>query len=214
MFEKVVGVHLFRLQDVFHLSRTRSVSQAAAVDPGAPAILVIPREGPLREPHLMLFTGARNFCAMPSGTLVSEGVHVVVRLGDGLEERWCEVADVVVGVARCPYAFAAQRVTRILDRHPGCEVATGRRRRGCLAGLRDGRLAKIAEVAGAGHPGAAMYGSFLYGWLVAGIPLGCLATASVVHGRYIGSAAGGPGSLEVAGRAQIRMIDPGRGRAL
>ncbi|MEV7967854.1 hypothetical protein AB0O34_17965 [Sphaerisporangium sp. NPDC088356] len=216
MLEKLVAVHLFRLQDVFHMRRTASMTRTATVRLSAPAILVIPREGPLREPHLMVFTGTRGYCAMPPGTLVSEGVHVVVHLDDGLDEGWREAADVVVGARRRPYPFQAHRVTRILDRYPGCEVATGRRRRGCLVGLRDGRLAKITEVggsaAGAGL-GPAVYGSFLYGWLVAGIPLRCLTTASVILGRYIGSAAGTPGSLEVAGRAQIRLTDPFPGSA-
>ncbi|MGW4638364.1 hypothetical protein ACWEN6_07545 [Sphaerisporangium sp. NPDC004334] len=206
MLEKLVGVHLFRLQEAFRMSRA---CPAPVAEPRAPAVLVLPREGPLRDPHLMLFTGSRSLRAMPRGTLVTEGVHVVVHLDDGAGEGWNNVADVVVGARRRVGPFAAHRVTRILDRYPGCEVATGRRRRGCLAGLRDGRLVQIAEAAGqasvGADPGPAVYGSFLYGWLVAGLPLSCLSTASVLHGRYAGSRAGEPGSLEVAGRAQITL---------
>ncbi|MDH2424986.1 hypothetical protein [Sphaerisporangium sp. TRM90804] len=209
MFERLVGVHVLRLGDVLNMSRVGSTARTASKVP-ALAILVLPREVPPHEPHLVLLTGASNLCAIPPGTLVAEGSHVVVHLDDGLKEAWPEAADVVVGAARRPYPFPAHRVTRILDRYPGCEVATSRRRRGCLAGLRDGRLAKVTEVgeplAGT-SPGPAVYGSFLYGWLVAGLPLGCLTTASVVHGRYAGPAAGGAGSLEVTGRAQITVAE-------
>ncbi|MFC4584832.1 hypothetical protein [Sphaerisporangium corydalis] len=211
MLENLVAVHLFRLQDVFHMSRARSAPRVAEGELSAPAMLVIPRGGPLREPHLMIFTGVRSFCAIPSGTLITEGAHVVVHLDDGLDEGWCRVADVVVAATRRAYPFPAHRVTRVLDRYPGCEVATSRRRNGCLAGLRDGRFAKITEVSGsvtAAGPGPAVYGSFLYGWLVAGVPLECLTTASVVLGRYVGSAPGGSGSLEVAGRAEITLTHP------
>ncbi|MFC4529308.1 hypothetical protein [Sphaerisporangium dianthi] len=211
MIERLVGVHLFRLKNVFNLSRADAAPRAATAEVAAPAILVIPREGPLREPHLMLFNGTRSFCAMPPGTLVSQGVHVVVHLDDGLREAWPEVADVVVGAAGRSHPFAAYRVTRVLSRYPGCEVATGVRRGGCLAGLRDGQLVKIVEAGGpmaATGPGPAVYGSFLYGWLAAGMPLGCLSTASVVHGRYAGPARGRPGALEVAGRAEIKLAGP------
>ncbi|GGK63037.1 hypothetical protein Sme01_05140 [Sphaerisporangium melleum] len=211
VLEKLVGVHLFRLREAFRMSRECPDPEAdAAVGEPAPAMLVLPREGPLREPHLMLFTGSRSFCAMPAGTLLSEGLHVVVHLDDGLGEAWHNVADVVVGAVRRAYPFPAHRVTRILDRYPGCEVATGRRRHGCLAGLRGGRLARITEVTGrqaaGAAPGPALYGSFLYGWLVAGLPLDCLTTASVVHGRYAARPDGAePGSLEVGGRARISL---------
>lgn len=213
MLEKLVAIHLFRIQGVFHMTRARPVQRVAAVVVRSPAILVIPREGPLRDPHLMLFTGTRSFSAVPPGTLVSEDVHVVAHLDDALGEGWRKVADVVVGARGRPYRFPGDRVTRILDRYPSCAVAAGGRRRGCLAGLRDGRLATITEVGGVaagGGPGPAVYGSFLYGWLASGAPLGCLTTASVLLGRYVGPVPGGPGSLEVSGRAEISLTDPSK----
>ncbi|WP_030917558.1 hypothetical protein [Streptosporangium amethystogenes] len=205
MLGKLVSVHLFRLEHTLRLCR---------IPPGAltsrrsvPAILVIPREGPLRAPHLMILSRVRHHRGLPPGPRLFDGTHTVVGLDDLADQNWCEVADVLVG-QKVPWNVPEHGVARLLDRYPGCEVAAVRHGRGCLAGLRDGRLAAVTEVGG--FPSGAgswpeVYGSFLYAWRVAEMPFNGLATASVIVGRYTGSSAGRLGSLEVAGRAQIRL---------
>lgn len=172
-----------------------------------PAILVIPREGPLRAPHLMILSPAGHHRGLPPGRRVFDGTHIVATLDDPVDRTWCEVADVLVG-PEASWNVPEEDVSGLLDRYPGCEVAIGGHAAGggLLAGLRGGRLAAITEVGGLpGGPGPwpAVYGSFLYGWRTAGMPFESLATASVIVGRYAGSSAVRIGTLEVAGRAQV-----------
>ncbi|WP_326645652.1 hypothetical protein OG884_13815 [Streptosporangium sp. NBC_01755] len=204
MLGKLVSVHLFRLERALRLRRVPPGALASRYD--APAILVIPREGSLRAPHFMILSCVQHRRDLPPGPQIFDGAHTVAGIDDLADRQWREVADVLVG-ARRAWNVPKREVARLLDRYPGCEIATVGRGHDCLAGLRDGRLATITTAGGSSGGGSwpAVYGSFLYGWRVAGMPFECLATASVIVGRYTGSSAGRLGSLEVAGRAQIRL---------
>lgn len=207
MLDRRVTIHVFRLSHALRLSRTPPGPGATVPRRSSPAILVIPREEPLREPHLMLFPRTRHHRGMPPGVQVFAGTHIVAGLDDLVDREWREVADVLVRSRRSRIAPVGG-VSRVLDRYPGCEIAVGRRWHGCLAGLRDGRLAAITEVGvspGRADLWPAVYGSFLYGWRAARLPFEGLTTASVIVGRYTGSSADRLGSLDVAGRAQIRL---------
>jgi len=231
VFGALVSVDLFRLEHALRLRRIPP-SSAAPVPPGpaassritvpsrtlatrgtaasrrsAPAVLVIPREGPLRAPHLVIMSPAGHHCGLPPGRRVFDGTHIVATLDDPLDRTWCEVADVLVA-PRISWNVPESGVCGLLDRYPGCEVTVGGHGAGggLLAGLRDGRLAAITEaggLSGGSAPWPAVYGSFLYGWRAAGMPFESLATASVIVGRYAGFSAARIGTLEVAGRTQV-----------
>jgi hypothetical protein len=235
----LIAAHLFRLESPLRLTRTSSVSRRAA-----PAVLVIPREGPLHAPHLMVVAGT---CAgLPSGELVVRDTHLVVQSDDLTGRDLRELADVLVSrrpsdapadvvvggrpsdtapdvlvnrrpldvppdvlVNRRPSDTSADRVADILDRYLGCTVAVDRCSRDCLVGLQDGPLAEIVGAAGfvaAADPWPAVFGSFLYCWLVGAIPFEGLPTASVIAGHYTDSAARA-GRFEVAGRVRVRLLD-------
>ncbi|MEV8636039.1 hypothetical protein AB0395_30720 [Streptosporangium sp. NPDC051023] len=202
MSGEFVTAHLFRPEHMLVVDRIPSPSGAVS-RPGTPAILVTSREGPVREPHVMLLTRGRRRHGVPPGARVFGGTHVVARLGDLADRDWCEVADVLVDRGRA-VAVAADSVSGVLDRYPGCEVAVGRHEHGCLAGLRDGRFITITGSVG-GSPWPMLCGSFLYGWQVARMPFGDLTVAPVTVGRYTASSPGSPGALEVTGKAQIRL---------
>ncbi|GAA4182916.1 hypothetical protein GCM10022252_09590 [Streptosporangium oxazolinicum] len=232
MFGTLVSVHLFRVEHALRLrrippppatpappgssapsritvpSRTSATRGTAASRRSDPAILVIPREGPLRAPHLMILSPAGHHRGLPPGRRVFDGTHIVATLDDPLGRIWCEVADVLVS-QETSWNVPERDISGLLDRYPGCEVAVGGHEAGggFLAGLRDGRLAAITEVGGlpgGSAPWPAVYGSFLYGWRIAGMPFESLATASVIVGRYADSSAARIGTLEVAGRTQVR----------
>ncbi|MER6824884.1 hypothetical protein ABT352_02700 [Streptosporangium sp. NPDC000563] len=168
---------------------------------------MIPREGPLRAPHLVILSPERHHRGLPPGRRVFDGTHIVATLDDPLNRTWCEVADVLVSL-KIPWNVPGRGISGLLDRYPGCEVAVGGQEAGggLLAGFRDGRLAAITEVgdlSGGSAPWPAVYGSFLYGWRAAGMPFESLGTASVIVGRYVDSSAARIGTLEVAGRTQV-----------
>ncbi|WP_436758140.1 hypothetical protein [Streptosporangium sp. V21-05] len=236
MFGTLVSVHLFRVEHALRLrrippppaasappgpaapsrstvlSRTPATRETAASRRSDPAILVIPREGPLRAPHLMILSPAGHHRGLPPGRRVFDGTHVVATLDDPADRTWCGVADVLVSSGAL-WNVPGNGVSELLDRYPGCEVAVGGHEAGggLLAGLRDGRLAAITEVGGlrgGPAPSPGVYGSFLYGWWTAGMPFESLATASVIVGRYAGSSAARIGTLEVAGRTQVGPARP------
>lgn len=197
---KLVSVHLFRLERTLRLHRLPPGTLASRYD--TPAILVIPREGPLRAPHFMTLSHVRHHHDVTPGPQVFDGAHTVAGVDDLTDRRWREIADVLVGSGKM-WNVPKNGVARLLDQYPGCEVATVGRGNGCLAGLRDGRLATVTTAGGwsGGDSWTAVCGSFLYGWRVAEMPFECLTTASVIVGRY----ADPSGVLGVAGRAQIRL---------
>ncbi|MEU4829932.1 hypothetical protein [Streptosporangium sp. NPDC023615] len=242
MFGTLVSVHLFRLEHALRLRRIPpapevvtppgtptppggAASPRITVPPRTPtasgvtasrrsdlAILVIPREGPLRAPYLMILSPAGHHRGLPPGRRLFDGTHIVAALDDPVDRTWCEVADVLVG-PEGSRNDPESLISGLLDRYPGCEVAVGGREAGggLSAGLRDGRFVTTTEVGGlpgGADPWPAVYGSFLYGWRIAGMPFEGLATASVIVGRYTGSSAGRIGTLEVAGRTQVGPARP------
>ncbi|GAA1256995.1 hypothetical protein GCM10009677_04100 [Sphaerisporangium rubeum] len=210
MWEKLVTAHLFRLEQALDLSR---LPANGAAPPGTPAVLVIPRGGPLREPHLMILSVTCGLRGTPPGVRMFGGTHIVAQLNSAAE-KWCGVADVLVGRDRRALPLRPGGVARVLDRYPGCEVAVDRRRHGHLAGLRDGRVVSISEegrFSSLSRPWPGLYGSLLYGWLVAEMPFDGLTEASVIVGRYSGPDSGRPRCFEVAGRVRFGVTRNVRG---
>ncbi|MEU9890714.1 hypothetical protein [Sphaerisporangium sp. NPDC051011] len=209
MLEKLVEIRLFRLERALRLTRPPSSAGTTGGLPGAPAVLVIPRGGSLRTPYLMLVTRGPRRCEPSPGERVFGDTHIVADLGGPAAGDAHEVADVLVGASPAEVA-APPCGPGVLDGHPGCAVVVARCRNGCLAALRDGPLVSITGAAGfqaAAGPWPAVYGSFLYGWWAARMPLESLATATVIAGRYTGRTEERlASSFEVAGRGRIRLV--------
>ncbi len=191
----LVVPHFFRQRYPLRLSRTTTIAPPHSA---LPALLIIPREGPLRAPHLMVLTGS-SVGGLPRGDLVTDDAHIVADSDDRRDQGWHEIADVLV---------TRQQFAGVLDRYVGCAVAVARGDQGCLIGTRHGLVAEITGTAGlmAGtDPWPATFGSFLYCWLTAKLPLASLASAAIIAGRYIHSPGSEPGEMDVAGRARISL---------
>ncbi|MEO3855941.1 hypothetical protein [Acrocarpospora sp. B8E8] len=187
MLDKLVVAHFFGQRQPLSLNRTPPLAPRAAV----PAVLVIPREGPPLEPHLMVVTGPSAAQGLPAAD-----AHIVVDSDDARDQRWQELADVLI---------TRHDVAGLLDRHVGCAVAVARQPGGCLVGLRHGPLAQITGSAGllaGADPWPATFGSLLYCWLAARLPLYGLTTATVIAGHYRDGR-----HFEVAGRAGITVSE-------
>ncbi|GII66710.1 hypothetical protein Skr01_67950 [Sphaerisporangium krabiense] len=207
MRDDMVAVRLFRVEPMLTLTKAPCDSAAPDGHPGTPGILIIPRQGPLRAPHLMLVARGPRRCEPSPGVRVFADSHVVAGLGDGTNQGRPALADVLTD-ASAAQIVASPEEPGLLDRYPGCGVAVAAGRHGCLAGLRDGRLAAIRGAAGfavGADPWPAVYGSFVHGWWSARMPLEGLATASVIVGRYIGRTENGFGCFHVAGRGRILL---------
>ncbi|GAA1020104.1 hypothetical protein Aple_037900 [Acrocarpospora pleiomorpha] len=191
MLDKLVVAHFFGQRQPLSLNRTPPLAPCAAV----PAVLVIPREGPMHEPHLMVLTGPSAADHIDMAGVVADA-HIVVDSDDARDRRWQELADVLI---------TRHEVAGLLDRHVGCAVAVARQPGGCLVGLRHGPLAQITGIAGllaGADPWPATFGSLLYCWLAARLPLYGLTTATVIAGHYRDGR-----HFEVAGRVRITVSE-------
>ncbi|GAA0389044.1 hypothetical protein Acor_59720 [Acrocarpospora corrugata] len=189
MLDKLVVAHFFRQRQPLSLNRAPAIPPRATV----PAVLVIPREGPLREPHLMVVTGTSPVHGLPPGDVLDD-THLVVDSDDAGDQARRELADVLI---------TRDGMAGLLDRYVGCAVAVTRQPGGCLVGLRHGCRAEITGSAGliaGADPWPATFGSFLYCWLAARLPLYGLTTATVIAGHYLDGCA-----FDVAGRARIAV---------
>lgn len=156
-----------------HLLRLECPAVQCAVS--TPAAAITPRGG--REVYLMLLDQPPG--VMP-GRMVLADTHAVADEDDAHRS----MADVLI----------ARRPAEVLARRPGCRLAIGpSASQRLLAVRRDGGLIQISCTAGT----AAFYGSLLYTWTTAGLPLGELDVLVST------------GASSVAGRAWIRPLRDG-----
>lgn len=145
---------------------------------------------------------------------VAVDVHLVTDADDAYNRPWMELADVIFcsheRLSRAPERWIAD----VFARHPGCAVAAvGLGRRGCLMGLDDGRMVKVAAVAPRGvastsGAGDALFASFLHGWLACGNPITALEDAVLHAGWKVGDTFPGTVSLTPAELARLRAGHP------
>jgi hypothetical protein len=201
--EPFVVAHLFQPASPIRLRHTTDHLLG-----GVPAVLVIPRGGTIRAPHLMVLSGSPADVPMPvpiPAYGLAGAAHIVADVDNVRDRGVRALADVLLTRRVRQPAAAAARVSDTLDCYMGCAVAVARSQGGCLMGMRDGRL---AEVTGAGgfhadrEPWPAVLGSLLYMWLTARIPLTALGAALVIAGHYTGDRDAGC-ELRVAGRVTI-----------
>lgn len=123
---------------------------------------------------------------------VAVDMHVIADIDDEYSRRWLELADIVFCSHEklpCP---PEEWVAGVFDRYPGCAIAgVGEGERGCVLGLRDGRLIRAGAVAPRGvvstaGSGDALFASFLHAWLATGNPVEALRSAVVHAGWKVG----------------------------
>lgn len=138
------------------------------------------------------------------GLPIAVDTHLISDVGDEYNQPWLEVADIVFSShERLPCA-PEQWVGQVFARYPGCEiVGVGAGAEGCLLGLRDGTLIRVAAVAPRGvvstaGAGDALFASFLHGWLATGNAVRALETAVLHVGWKIGDSFPAESSLTEA----------------
>jgi sugar/nucleoside kinase (ribokinase family) len=108
------------------------------------------------------------------GIPIAVDVHLIADVNDTYNRPWLEVADIVFCSHErlpCP---PAEWVGQIFARFPGCSVAgIGCGGDGCVLGLSDGRLVRVAAQAPRGvvstaGAGDTLFASFLHTWLATG----------------------------------------------
>ena len=194
----LVSTRLFRIDRSLALTRQGTRHP----DGRPPAVLVIPRGGPLREPRLMVLGDGPVHGGAP-GPLDFADVHVTAVH----RTHAAEVADVLVdGLPGPPGRLAA-----LLERYPGCHVAAGAGPCGHTVAVRDAgasgtgfRLFTLSCGEGVRGPWAAIAGSFLYGWAAAGLATGELCRSVLIIGGLGVPERGGTGELLVSGGVQVR----------
>lgn len=126
------------------------------------------------------------------GIPIAVDVHLIADIGDAYNRPWLEVADIVFAShERLPWS-PAHWVGQVFDRYPGCTVAgVGCGGDGCVLGLRDGRLVRVAAVAPRGvvstaGAGDTLFASFLHSWLTTGNPVRAVERAVLYAGWKVG----------------------------
>ncbi|MBO3753059.1 hypothetical protein J5X84_44060 [Streptosporangiaceae bacterium NEAU-GS5] len=207
MSDPFVVAHMFQPARPITLRRLRG-HQIGGAAGGVPAVLVIPRGGPSPAPRLVVVRGSDESLPIPLYDLAGGDAHIVADIDDVQDRSVRALADVLMTrPARQPSAAAA-RVTGALDRYLGCGIAVTRDGQGgFLMGLRDGRLAEITGVgrfAADCDPWPGVFGSFLYAWIAANLPLSMLGSALLIAGHYAVDREGGS-ELRVAGRVTVAV---------
>jgi hypothetical protein len=202
----LVPTRLFRLGRPLDLTRPG----ARWPDAGPPAVLVIPRGGPLREPRLMVLGDGPVRSEGEPGPLDFADVHVTAVHTGGVRRHRrdrpgrdrAEVADVLLDGCGGPPG----RLRALLERYPGCYVATGTGLCGPAAAIRDAdprgsgfRLFTTSGGDGTHALWTAIAGSFLYAWSAAGLAPDELCRAVLITGGLAVPDRGGRWTLLVAG---------------
>jgi sugar/nucleoside kinase (ribokinase family) len=150
------------------------------------------------------------------GVPIAVDVHVIADLDDEYNRPWLEVADIVFCSHERLGCAPEDWVRAVFRRYPGCAVVgVGSGPRGCLLGLRDGRLIEVAAVAVRGvvstsGAGDALFASFLHGWLATGNPVEAIEAAVLHAGWKIGDSFPSASSLTEADLARLRASHPVR----
>jgi sugar/nucleoside kinase (ribokinase family) len=130
--------------------------------------------------------------ARAEGVPIAVDVHLIGDVADDYNRPWLEAADIIFcsdGRLPCP---PEEWIRRIFHRYPGCSIAAiGLGGRGCLMGLDDGTLIRVAAVAPRGvastsGAGDALFASFLHCWLATRNPVEALRAAVLHAGWKIG----------------------------
>jgi hypothetical protein len=216
----IVGAHLLRVEHTLTLSRRPPGLAALSGDDDAspPAVLVIPRTGGPREPHLVVVSKPQppweeeaSYRDPRAAAWLMADVHLAALTDDLHDPASRAAVDVLMCRHRGGRGASAHQMARLLDRHPNCAVVVvGRRRGSCLLGLRDGQTVTVrsrpVRPAAAGRlSGPAMYGSVAHCWLAAGIPVESFGDAVVIVGRYSAATEKRAERFLVAGRAEVRI---------
>ncbi|GLW05749.1 hypothetical protein Misp01_08790 [Microtetraspora sp. NBRC 13810] len=148
------------------------------------------------------------------GVPIAVDVHVITDVNDAYNRPWLEVADIIFCSDErlpCP---PRQWVAQIFACYPGCMIAAvGRGERGCLMGLKDGRLIEAAAVAPRGvvstsGAGDALFASFLHTWLASHNPVAALEDAVLHAGWKVGDTFPGAVSLTEDELRRLREAHP------
>ncbi|MEV0082986.1 carbohydrate kinase family protein [Saccharopolyspora sp. NPDC050642] len=154
--------------------------------------------------------------AVLQGVPIAVDVNVIADIDDDRYGPWLEVADIVFCSHErlpCP---AEEWIAQVFRRYPGCLLtAVSRGGRGCLLGLRDGRLVQADAVAPLGvcntsSAGDSLFASFLHSWLATGNPVEALSDAVVYAGWRIGHRFPSGVLLGEADLANLRSRNPVR----
>jgi hypothetical protein len=174
-----------------------------------PVVLVIPRGGAVRDPYLVVLARASGMREPPPTSLTATDIHVRARIDASRDISWQGMADVLVHPGKWPRHAPIRRMALLFDRFPECEILAGRHRHGCLVGMRDGRTAVVTPSSvlrtAAATTWPAVYGSVLYTWLSAGMPIGTLEDAVVIAGHCV-AGVGEIRWLVVSARSLVRVI--------
>lgn len=220
MYGTIISTYLFRVTDALTLSHPSKFGARHRLrNTRTPAVLVIPRSGRIRDPYLVVQEVAcADYNGCPIGSfkgLASVDVHVRARIGGFHDRSWQEVADVLVCPSGWPRGLSPEQMAHFFGQFPGCDVLIGRHQKGCVLGLRDGRMVTVTGSAifpafgDTAWPG--VYGSVLHCWLAAGVPLGTVEDATVIA-AHVDPATGGVDHLAVAARTLLHVTCHGARR--
>lgn len=150
------------------------------------------------------------------GVPIAVDVNLIADVNEDYYGPWLEVADIVFCSHErlpCP---PRQWIATIFERYPGCLLAAvGCGARGCLLGLRDGRLVQAESIAPLGvcntsSAGDSLFASFLHGWLTSGNPVDALSDAVLYAGWRIGHRFPSGVILDETDLARLRARNPVR----
>jgi hypothetical protein len=206
MRRQIISTHLLRVHRSLTLIHSPADfgGESPKSDEWAPAVLIIPTGGGLREPHLIALQDPRGRWDVETSACVMTDLHAVVCVEDLGDYTRHPAADVLV----CRNEVTQDQMTRLVGDYPGCKIAVGRRAEGYLLWLDDGWMVDIDGPAtfSATDPWLAIYGSVLHCWLSAGMPSSVLADSVVAAGHYRDAAPGRECHFHVAGRTNVHMV--------
>jgi hypothetical protein len=169
-----------------------------------PAVLIIPRGGNPREPHLVTLESPHGPWDEAAPVRVMTDPHTVMCAEDiGDDSKAHRTADVVVH--RAP--SGDHNLPCPLGGDLDCDIAASNLATWSMLRLRDNKVVGIkgpaALLARTTPSWLAVYGSVVHCWLAAGMPIGILGDAVVGVGHYyVGTSTRGR-RFSVAGRAHM-----------